>query len=475
MAKGMDEWRIPGMSIAVVKNGEIVYAKGFGVKEVGKSDKVNTETIFAIGSNTKAFTAAALANLEFERKLNLNEKVVHFFKDFEMEDSFDTREITVRDLLCHRIGLDTWEGDFTHWGSKYSKEELIQKMRFLPKANAIRTTFGYCNVAYMLAGEVIPKVTKGVSWEKYMKDKLFVPLDMSRTCTSTNELAALGNVATPHTLWRDKLTVLPWRNIDNFAACGSINSTATDMAHWLIMQMDSGRYEKRTVLPWIVVRNSHIPQIPISVVPYFNNNFPTSHFLGYGLGWFVRDYQGKMMVFHSGAVDGMVSMTVFLPEKNTGMVILTNSDAHNFISALMYQFADYAVNAPYKNWQTHFYVAHIEEEREKIDFEATQNRQNRPSLPLSTYAGHYFHPHYGQITIRHSNNALTVHPIAHPLTTGKMIAWDGDNFVCEWTDLMWDRSMMQFTVENGKIKDFSMQTRPDLLDPTTYIFERVGE
>ncbi len=473
--KGMKEWQIPGMSVAVIKNHQIVYTKGYGVKEIGKPEKVDTETIFAIGSNTKAFTAAALANLEYDRKMKLNDKIRFYFSDFQMEDTFDARQITIRDLLCHRIGLSTWEGDFTHWGSRYSKEELIYKMRYLPKAHDIRTNFGYCNVGYMLAGEVIPKTTKGVSWEKYIQDKFFVPLDMYRTCTSTNELPALGNVATPHTLWKKSLTTLPWRNIDNLAACGSINSTAPDMAHWLIMQMDSGRYEGRQVLPWIVVRNSHIPQIPIGVVPYNNTYFPTSHFLGYGLGWFVRDYYGKMMVFHSGAVDGMVSMTAFFPEDKTGIVILTNSDAHNFISALMYQFADQTVRAPYKDWQSHFLKQHIEEESEKNDLEATRNPENKPSFALNQYTGHYFHPHYGQITLRYSGKALTVLPIAHPGVTGTLLPWDGDKFICEWTDKMWDRSSVSFTVENGKVIDFSMETRPDLLDPTTYIFVKVNE
>ncbi|MBX7240799.1 MAG: serine hydrolase [Bacteroidia bacterium] len=473
--KGMKDWKIPGMSVAVVKNHQIIYAKGYGVKETGKPEKVDSETIFAIGSNTKAFTAAALANLEYDRKLKLNDKIQAYFSAFQMEDTFDARQITLRDLLCHRIGLSTWEGDFTHWGSKYSKEELISKMRYLPKAHDIRTSFGYCNVAYMLAGEVIPKVTKGVTWEKYIQDKFFVPLDMSRSCTSTNELSALGNVATPHTMWRKSLITLPWRNIDNLAACGSINSTATDMARWLIMQMDSGRYEGRQVLPWIVVRNSHIPQIPINVVPYFNKNFPDSHFLGYGLGWFVRDYHGKMLVFHSGAVDGMVSMTVFLPEEQTGIVILTNSDAHNFISALMYQFADNAVKAPYKNWEETFLEQHFEEEKEKNEIEDSRNPDNKPSMELRQYAGHYFHSHYGQITLRFSGNTLTAYPSAHPGITGTLIPWDGDKFICEWTDKMWDRSTMNFTVENRQIIDFSMETRPDLLDPTTYIFEKIKE
>ncbi len=463
--KGMKTWQIPGMSVAVVKNHQIVYAKGYGVKEIGKSDKVDTETLFGIGSNTKAFTAAALAKLEFDRKLKLNDKVIQYFPRFQMQDSIAGRLITIRDLLCHRTGLGTWEGDFTHWGSRYSKEELIDKIRFLPPSFSLREAFGYGNVTYMLAGEVIPRVTKGIEWKRYLQDNFFAPLDMQRTCTSTNDLKTAGNVATPHTLWKNELTPLPWRNLDNLDACGSLNSTATDMAHWLVMQMDSGRYEGRQILPWIVVRNSHIPQITLNVEPYNNPYFPSSHFLGYGLGWFVRDYYGKMLIFHTGSIDGMESMTAFFPEEKTGIVILTNSDAHNFSSALMYQFADKLLNAPRKDWQAHFFLSYLEEVQERKDAEPAQDLSHKPDLPFSNFEGHYYHTHYGQITLRYQNHELIAYPSAHPQTTGKLIPWGGNTFICEWTDKAWDRSFLQFTLENQKVIDFSMTTRPNLLDP----------
>lgn len=473
--KGMKDWEIPGLSIAIVKDGKLVYTKGYGVREINKPEKVDENTVFGIGSNTKSFTATALTWLEYERKISLEDKVQRLFPEFQMEDTFASKEMTYRDLLCHRLGTATWYGDFTHWGSKYSKKELIQKMRFIPSVYPFRTRFGYCNVSYMLAGEAIPAVFGGKTWEEVMRERFFTPLSMTRTCTSTDELSAMQNVATPHTLWRKKVITLPWRNIDNLAACGSINSTAVDMSHWLIAQMDSGRYNEQARIPWKAIQQTHIPQMILPAMPYRNPVFPATHLNAYGLGWFMKDYYGKMLIYHSGAVDGMVSITAMLPEEHFAVVILTNHDAHNFISGLMYQCLDAQLKLPYKEWNQYFLEADKKdkEENRATDLDLQKDINTQPSLPLSSYAGYYFHPHYGQIAIRLQNGELIVSPSAHPNAKGKLTQWNGDKFVCEWTDKMWDRSTFNFTIENEKAVNFDMLTRPDLLDPMAYLFERL--
>ncbi len=470
----MIDWQIPGMSVAIVKDGKIIYAKGYGVRNISRpNEKVDENTIFAIGSNTKAFTATALALLQQERKLSLEDKVGRFFPNFKMADDFATQEMTIKDLLTHRIGIDTWNGDFTHWGSKYSKEELIQKMKYIPTASSLRSRFAYCNIAYMLAGEVIPKVTKGKTWEVFLKERFFEPLQMSRTCTSTNELPAFDNVAMPHTLYRKKLMPVPWRNIDNLAACGSINSTVIDMSHWLIMQMDSGRYAGKMIVPQLVLNNVHAAQVAIPVLPYHNDLFPSSHFAAYGLGWFLKDYQGKMLIHHAGVVDGMMSQTAFVPENNIGLVILTNSDAHHFTDALMYQILDAYLGETTKDWNKAFLAEKEQEAENSEPFGASKNTHNKASLPLESYTGYYLHPHYGQMTIRLQNKELVVQPSAHPNITGKIKAWNGDKMLCEWSDKVWDSSVLSFMIENGKVKDFDMSVRPDLIDPMLYVFEKM--
>lgn len=470
----MIQWQIPGMSIGIVKDGKIIYTKGYGIRNINQIDqKVNENTIFAIGSNTKAFTATALALLQQEGKVGLDDRIQRYFPTFQMGDTYAAQEMTIRDLLTHRIGIDTWYGDFTHWGSKYSKTELIEKMQYLPTASSLRSRFGYSNVAYMLAGEVIPKATKGKTWETFIKERFFDPLQMARTCTSTNQLPAFDNVAMPHTLHRNKLISLPWRNIDNMAACGSINSTAIDMCHWLIMQMDSGRYAGTQIVPQLVLNNVHAAQMALPAYPYHNSNFPTSHFAAYGLGWFLKDYQGKMLIHHAGAVDGMISQTAFIPEEKIGLVILTNSDANDFPSALMYQIIDTYLGVAYKDWNAWVLARIKEEEEQSTPFESTKNTDNKASLPLEAYVGYYIHPHYGQMTIRLQNKELIVTPSAHPGTTGKIKAWNGDQMVCEWSDLFWDRSLMTFIIGAGKVRSFDMTTRPDLLDPMIYLFEKM--
>lgn len=475
--KGMQQWKIPGMAVAFVKEGKVIYAKGYGVREMNKMGAVDEHTIFGIGSNTKAFTALGLAMLEFEGKLSLNHKITRYYPDFQLQDTFASRDLTIRDLLCHRIGVDTWNGDFTHWGSRYSKKELIYKMRFIPTAFPLRAGYGYCNVGYMLAGEMIPLVTNGMSWERYMQEKILSPLGMRRTCVSTNDLPNFENVATPHTLYRNSLATLPWRNIDNLAACGSINSSVIDMSKWLIMQMDSGRFEGSRIVPWKALLQTQSPQFVFPRPPYGNAVFPSTHFNAYGLGWFMKDYQGNILINHSGAVDGMVSQTAFLPEKKIGIVILTNSDAHNFITPLMYQMVDAALGAKSNDWNTFFWEQAQAEKEETEIVENTDDNVNPPMLKPDAYAGYYIHPHYGQMTIRYQNNELVIYPSAHPRTTGKLKHQNSENFLIEWTDKMWDRSKCNFQLdEDGKtVQSFTLTTRPDLLDPMEYEFVRMGD
>ncbi len=470
----MIDWQIPGMAVGIVKDNKIIYAKGYGIKNIlFPNEKVDEHTIFGIGSNTKAFTATALTLLQQERKLGLDDRVRKFFPTFELEDKYAAQEMTIRDLLTHRIGIDTWNGDFTHWGSKYSKNELIDKMKFIPSASSLRSRFGYCNISYMLAGEVIPKVMKGETWETMLKERFFEPLQMSHTCTSTHQLSLFDNVAMPHTIYRKTLTKIPWRNIDNIAACGSINSTVIDMSHWLIMQMDSGKFAGKVVIPQLVLKNTHTAQMMIPAHPYNNPVHPTKHFSAYGLGWFLNDYKGKMLIHHSGAVDGMISQTAFLPESKIGLVILTNSDAHNFPAALMYQILDAYLGGETKDWNKWALAQKKQEEEENETLESKRNLSNKTSLKLEAYTGYYLHPHYGQMRIHLQDKQLIVTPYSHPNISGKLIPWNGDQMMCEWTDLVWDRSLFNFMIQDDKVMSFDMTTRPDFLDPMLYLFEKV--
>lgn len=472
---GLKQWNIPGLSVAVVHKDEVVFAKGYGSSDLQNKKPVNEHTIFGVGSNTKAFTATALSWLQYERRLYLDNKIRQYLPDFQMEDTLAAREMTIRDVLCHRIGTATWSGDFTHWGSKYSRKELIQKMRYIPAANSFRTRFGYTNVGYMLVGELIPIALGGQTWEELMKTRFLKPLKMERTSLSVEDLSGFSNVATPHTLYRnEQLISVPWRNIDEIAACGGMYSSAADMANWLMAQMDSGRLEGRAVIPWKVIQETHLPHICLPAPPYRSPLFPSTHFQAYGLGWFLKDYQGRMLVYHGGAIDGMLSLSVMLPEEKYGFVILTNSDSHQFIYALMYQLLDHFCKAPYKDWNAHFYREYSEHQAEIArTFDDQKNINNFPSLNPKQYAGYYFHPHYGQIAIRYENGQLKAYPSAHPEIVGKLLNWNGDLFVCEWTDKVWDRSTMRFEVEAGKAVRFDMLTRPDFLDPSPYMFERV--
>jgi CubicO group peptidase (beta-lactamase class C family) len=476
----MQQWQIPGLALAIVKDGKVVYAKGYGVRETGKADAVDEHTIFAVGSNTKAFTATALGLLADEKKLSLDDKVTRYLPQFRLYDTLATREITLRDLLCHRIGLGTWHGDLVAWGSTYSRDELMDKMHFIRPANSFRGGFGYCNTAFLVAGQVIPQVTPH-SWDSFVQERLLKPLRMTRTSTSVKDLNGRANVATPHTYSEGKVIRIPYRDIDNIGPAGSMNSTVTDMANWLIMQLNEGTFDNTTVVPASVIRQTHTPQTIIPAVPYGNPGYPSKHFQAYGLGWFLEDYQGRMHISHSGGVDGMISEAAFLPEEKLGLVILTNYDNHSFTRALKYQILDrYLGVNPEKNWHQELLAWTEQSKKREEEIQkrllTSRNGKSRAGFVINQLAGTYQHPHYGTAVISLQNNQLTIRLSAHPEISGRLEYWQEDNFMCYWNDPAFGKGLIPFTANaTGTVTGFTLLVRPEFIDPVEYTFSRVPQ
>lgn len=465
--KGLSDWQIPGMSVAIIKDGKVIYAKGYGIQRVGENKKVDENTVFAIGSNTKAFTALGLMLLANERKLTLNDKVTQHLPNFRLYDTLATNEVTIRDLLCHRIGLGTWHGDLVAWGSDYGSDELIRRMRYIKPASSFRSRFGYSNTAFLTAGAVLSKIS-GKSWGDFITEKIFKPLNMTRTVATFGGLSTLENVAQPHTFYKDKPFAIPYRNIDNIAPAGSINSSALDLSKWLIAQMDTSNKIFKTS----TLRETHSAQTIIPTAPYRNNFISSRHFSAYGLGWFLQDYMGKIIVQHSGGVDGMTSQTGFLPEIGLGFVILTNLDEHNFNTALMYQIIDAYLNAPNQNWNEKLLKGFREDRisQKEYENELLKEKTGKVALPLIDYTGIYEHPHYGTIEILYQNGQLRMNMRAHLTEVGALEPWNKNTFRCYFPDPIFGQCQLPFTVENGKVKGLRLLIRPDFLDPVEYDF-----
>ena len=462
-------WNIPGLALAVVKDGKIVYEKGYGVREVGKPEKVDENTLFAVASNSKAFTATSLAWLASQGKLSLDDKVRKYIPNFTLYDSVLSGEVTVRDLLCHRMGFRTWEGDFSLWGSKYPTDELIYRTRFIKPTRIFRAQYGYNNRAFVTAGEILHTLT-GMTWSEFVKDSILIPLKMTRTTTSVTDLADMDDVATPHTVIDGTVTAIPYRNLDNIAACAGLNSSVHDFAQWIMLHLDTAE----TLLPYKVLLATETPNELIPAPPFGNKTFPSTHFVGYGLGWFLRDYKGKMVVYHSGGADGMFSLSGFVPEEHLGFVILTNSDMHNFNGALMYQILDSYLGGKETDWKEHYYSSFrkgvVKDSTKWADIEKEKDPTLKPGVPFEDFAGTYSHPLYGDAIITYDDGKLSVKMTGHPNLTGMIEPWQADTLFCQFNDPVMGKAMLYFDVNDKEVKDFRVTINPAFIDPMEYVF-----
>jgi CubicO group peptidase (beta-lactamase class C family) len=436
-AAAIQAFNVPGMSVAIVHHGEVILSKGYGVADSRTGAPVDDHTVFAIASNSKAFTSAALATLVDEKKINWNDKVRTYLPYFTLYDFYVSEQMTIRDLLCHRSGLATFSGDIIWYGSTRSREEVIRRARFLEQKHGFRESFGYQNIMFLAAGEIIPEVT-GMTWDQYIKKRFFQPLGMSRTFTSINDLKGLNNVAAPHNEVKEKNVAIDYVNWDNIGPAGSINSCAADLSQWIKLQLGRGTFDgteywtnDRTIEMW---EN----YTPVRVSDWQRNNMPTRHFNGYGLGWSLMEYQGNKVVSHSGGSDGMISQTALVPSLDLGFVVLTNNN-NSLPSCLMFHILDaFSGSGEERDWIASFLEFRKEEKEEQT--KAIEKEQNERvsstlrSLPLAGYCGTYTSELYGEVKVSlpPSSEDLDIEFMPTPLFKGKLSHWHFDTFRLTW-------------------------------------------
>jgi CubicO group peptidase (beta-lactamase class C family) len=436
--KAKTQWNIPGLAIAVVKDGNIIFSKGYGIREYGKKDKVTDESLFAIASNTKAFTSAALSILVEEGKISWDDPVQKYLPAFKLYDPYVSANMTIRDLLCHRSGLKTFSGDLIWYGTTYSRKEVIERARYLKPTYGFRSNYGYSNILFLTAGEIIPVVT-GKSWDEFIKENFFEPLGMKTTNTSIKDFKKTDNIAMPHHVGYGKEPmVIPYVNWDNIAPAGGINSSVKEMANWLIMNLNNGKYNEKQLLSEQRIWEMRSVQTPLAVSQWTQNNFPSIHYRGYGLGWSLFDYHGNNVVTHGGGADGMISKVVLVPEEKFGFVILTNSI--NYLpEALPYYILDNYFGAEEKDWSSVFYGFY--EDGAKAEQQAMEEKEKNkiaeaePSLPLEKYAGEYISQIYGKVTVELKNNELFLNMVPTPMFKGKLTHYQINTFSIKFKDV----------------------------------------
>jgi CubicO group peptidase (beta-lactamase class C family) len=439
------EWGVPGLAIVVVSGDAVVHARGYGVRTVGRPEAVDEHTVFAVGSTTKAFTAALLGMLVDEGKLRWDDAVTKLLPGFQMYDPYVTRELTVRDMLSHRSGLS--RGDLTWYGSELGRDEIVNRVRYMKPTWGLRSNFGYQNIMYLTAGQLVARLT-GSSWDEVVRARILTPLGMSETSTSVNSIAGLTNVATPHATIDGAPTAIAYRNIDNIGPAGSINSTVTDYARWIRFQLDSGKSGGKSLLSPAVLAETHTPN---TVIRYEGNSRrlnPYTHLQSYGLGWFVQDFRGRELVQHGGNIDGMTALVALMPEEKLGLAIFANMNGTGLNSALMYAILErFVLGYQSKDWSAE--ALRIRRDVERMARETERRREAQrvtgtaPSLPLAKYVSTYHDSLYGEMRVSLENGHLVAR---HGEFIGDLEHWHYDTFRATWRDRTLGRSYLTFAL-----------------------------
>lgn len=468
--QGLKDWDIPGLAIVVVKDGRVALMKGYGVTDIKSQKPVDEHTLFMIASNTKLFTGTALALLETRGKLSLNDKIRKYFPSFRLYNDTATGLVTIRDMLTHRIGTKTFQGDFTFWNTKLSRSEIMNRMRLLKPVQTFRQDYGYCNSCFLTAGEVIPKVT-GKSWEAFVQDTILTPLGMSETMVLSTEIEKKQNAAVPYTTsFTGTLQQVPYDNWNNLAPAASIISNVSDLSHWLQMQLDSGKYNGKQVLPFATLLKTRDINI---VTSSRKSALLPMHFRGYGLGVYGADYNSRAIYWHTGGAGGMVSNVCFVPEERLGIAILTNNDNQSFFEALRYQVLDAYLGVPYVNrsqQQIPGFRSELQEQMSTINNWKARVKDTRPQLPLSAYAGVYSNPLYGTITITPSGKGLKVAFQTKPDLSATLDYMDNGEWLLQYNNIEYGIYAISFELTGNKVK--SVTTRQNEFveyDPYTFI------
>jgi CubicO group peptidase (beta-lactamase class C family) len=471
---------VPGIAVAIVKDGEVVFAEGYGLREIGKPEKVTADTRFAIASITKAFTSASLSILADDGKLRLDDRVIDHLPDFQMADPYVTREMRLRDLLTHRSGLALGAGDLLFWPTTtHSTAEIMRRLRHVPLATSFRADYAYDNVLYAVAQRVIEKVS-GKSYADFVRERIFVPVGMADTVINADHLPDGADVATGHAKANfSTLGPVPPMTWSNNQAAGGIYSSVNDLTKWMRVQLDGGVLGKnadgserrlfsaeRARGMWQLVTPIHPPATPS--VPQLAPALP--QFAGYGEGWSITEYRGQRLVWHTGGWPGMVSRLTLLPQHDLGVIVLTNQEVGAAFSAVTMEVLDHYLKAPDTDWVA-AYAAAVAKAQSVADekwaaHQAARDRRSKPSLPLADYAATYSDPWYGEVKLTREGDRLVMRFAHTPQLVGDLEHWQHDTFLVRWRDraLNADAFASFDLTPDGRVRELRMEAASSLTD-----------
>lgn len=474
MERVRKQFDVPGIAVAIVKDGQIVLERGYGVRELGKPAPVQADTLFAIASNTKAFTAASLSILADEGKLSLDDRVIEHLPWFRMSNPYVTNEMRVRDLLAHRSGLSLGAGDLLYWPTtSYTTEEVVQRLAKVPLKGGFRDRYAYDNILYAVAQKVIEQVS-GQSYAAFLQQRIFTPVGMADTRFNADHLQPGDTTAVGHAKYDfSKLRTVAPLTWSNNSGAGGVYSSAHDMALWMNVQLAGGTLAdgsplfsaKRQREMWSMITPINVPEPAVPELAAARPNFA-----GYGEGWSLSDYRGHRLVWHTGGWPGMVSRLTLVPEQKLGVVVLTNQEVGAAFNAVTLQVLDAFLQLPATDWTAAYAKA-----AEKADAEADTSwkhheqaraKRSAPSLPLSGYTASYRDPWYGEVVIRQEGKRLRLQFAKTAQLVGTLEHWQHDSFIVRWDDrsLNADAFVNFALTPDGKVREMRMEAVSPLTD-----------
>lgn len=467
-SQAMNVMEVPGMAVSVVKDDSVFLSKGYGVKRIGDTDLVDNNTIFGIASISKSFTALAMNMLVAQGKINWDDKVNSYLPYFDMYDPFASKEISIKDLFLHHTGLPSICGGTIWYGSDYSRHDIVEKIKYMKPVAGFREKFAYQNIMYLVAGEIIYTIT-GQTWETFVKNEILTQLNMQRSSTTYQDLIKSKNLCAPHIKLNEQVVPVDFRNYNNMAPAAAINSTANDMAKYMMFLLNEGKINDSTVLlnkksfdyffsPQVALKVRQAPE----ELKHMKYNFKA-----YGFGWVYKDYYGKKVVYHTGSIDGMHSMIFLVPEIKLGITVLSNQET-NIRYPVAYTIMDYFLKRPefdylsvYAKWQNQEEEEMIKRWKSKI-----KNKKSRThaSLDEVDYTGTYTDAIYGNINIRLEKGDLIIEFTHNKSFKARMEHWHYDTFLLNWTDPIIPKGFLTFVLNSdGEVYGFKLD-QPELTD-----------
>jgi CubicO group peptidase (beta-lactamase class C family) len=370
VTKAISDWKVQGCGIAIVKNGAVIYAKGFGYRDVKNNLPADENTLFAIGSCTKAFTSTGVCILVDQGKIDLDKPVISYIPTFRLYDDYATMNITPRDLMCHRSGLP--RHDFVWYGSDFSRKEIIDRLRYLEPSKPFRTTFQYQNMMFLTAGYLTEQVS-GMQWEDYIKENILTPLDMSNTDFTVKAMQQTSDYSKPYRDEKGTVKEIPFRDIPAMAPAGAINSNVKEMANWIIMQLNNGNYNGKQIVTSSSMNEMHTPQM---VSPGGMNKDVFYH--SYGLGWDITSYRGHLRVEHGGNIDGFTAEVALYPMDSIGIVVLANMENTTLVSIVRNYAMDKFFGLEEIDWSARFFPDFKKSEENNNEEESNKDKDRVP-------------------------------------------------------------------------------------------------